>query len=347
MARPDDELPESIVFGGFRGMRNTVAAERLAAEELERAINVDIDDSGQVRRRRGYVLKDAADYHSVRTIGDKVFGVRNGTLGIIRPDYSFKTIYAAGTGPICYAEVNGDVYFSGEGVSGVINGEEEYTTWGGTDGQGQWVSPVINPTSTVGAISGKLLGDPPHASSIEPYKGRIYLAAGKTLWATELYQYHFVDKTKNFMQFEHDITLLMAMSDGIYVGTTGGLYFIHGVLGGFRLQMIITAAVLPGSGTLVPTDMVHPAARNGPVPAGDAALMTTSEGVVAGFDNGSCYNLTHDKVILPTGVSAAALYRQDQGANSYIAAVDSAGGPSANARIGDYVDAEIVRFQGG
>jgi hypothetical protein len=49
----------------------------------------------------------------------------------------------------------------------------------------------------------------------------------------------------------------------------------------------------------------------------------------------------------PAGVSAAALFRQDQGANSYIAAVDSAGGPSANARIGDYVDAEIRRFQGG
>jgi hypothetical protein len=30
------------------------------------------------------------------------------------------------------------------------------------------------------------------------------------------------------MQFEHEITLmLMAVADGLYVGTTGGLYFIR------------------------------------------------------------------------------------------------------------------------
>jgi hypothetical protein len=119
------------------------------------------------------------------------------------------------------------------------------------------------------------------------------------------------------------------------------------VLGSFQLSLISSAPVLPGSSVTAPTDLVHPAARNGPVPTGDAVLMMTGDGVLACFDGGTSYNLTQDRVILPTGISAAALFRQDLGANSYIAAVDSAGGPSANARIGDYVDAEIRRFQGG
>ena len=32
--------------------------------------------------------------------------------------------------------------------------------------------------------------------------GRIYLAAGKYLWATELYIFDYIDPTKNFLQFE-------------------------------------------------------------------------------------------------------------------------------------------------
>ena len=338
--------PESIVLSQFAGLKNTVSQERLQPNELERAINVDIDDVGQVRRRRGYTLKDAADYHSVKTVGGKTYGVRSGSLGIIRDDYSFTALQSAGAGAICYTEVDGDVYFSG-GISGVIAPDETVSPWGASD-QGTWVSPVIAPTDTLGAISGKLLGDPPKASAIEAYKGRIYLAVEKVLWATELYRYHYVDRTTNFMQFEHDITLLMAVGDGLYVGTIGGLYFIQGVFGKFQLTKINDDPVLPGSGQFVPAELVHPQGRNQPVPSGMAAVFMATCGIIAGFDGGTCYNLTYGTVVFPAGVSGASLFRQDQGANSYIAAVDSAGGPSANARIGDYVDAEIIRAsQGG
>jgi hypothetical protein len=345
---PPEELPESIVIRGFAGLKNTLAPERLGAEDLERALNIDLDDTGQPRRRRGYTLKDAASYHSIREIGGKVYGVRAGVLGIIRANYSFTALQTVGDLPVCYAEVNGDVYFSSAGGSGMIAQDETVSAWGSSNGQNQWLSPVIVPTNTLGAISGKLLGSPPVASSIEAYKGRIYLANEKVLWATELYLYHYVDKTKNYMSFEHDITLLMAVDDGIYVGTTGGLYFIKGTLGAFAVSQVSSGAVLPGSGVWVSADFVHPNARQAPMPTGQAAVMLTAEGVLVGFDGGTCYNLTHDRVVLPDGVSAAALYRQDQGVNTYVAAVDSAGGPSANTRIGDYVDAEIIRAsQGG
>lgn len=345
--RPPEELPESIILGAFRGLKNTVAPERLTGEELERALNVDLDDAGQLRRRRGYELKMGGSFHSLRDLGGKAYGVRNGTLGIIRPDYSFKTLYSVGTARVCYTMVGDEVFFSNDAASGVIEPSEFVSPWGATDGQGSWLSPVINPTDTLGAVRGKLLGDPPRATEIEAYKGRIYLAQGKTLWATELYQYHYVDRTKNFMQLEHEITLLMAMEDGLYVGTTGGLYFIQGVLGTFKLSMVAASPVLSGSGVRVPSDLVHPQAANQPIPTGEAAVFMTEDGICAGFDSGTCYNLTHGKVIFPQAISAAALFRQDSGANTYVAAADSAGGPSANARIGDYVDAEIRRFQGG
>jgi hypothetical protein len=64
---------------------------------------------------------------------------------------------------------------------------------------------------------------------------------------------------------------------------------------------------------------------------------------VLGLDGGQAYNLTQDRMVFPGGVGAAAIYREDQGLNSYLAVTNSGGGPAANARIGDYVSAEVVR----
>lgn len=345
MPQPDPNIPQTIVVGQFDGIKNTVAPERLGPSDLEKALNVDIDDAGQIRRRRGYDLKIAGAFHSIKgPLAGKVYGVKDGTLGIIRPGPSFFSLSVAiGTASVCYTEVNEEVYFSSRDASGVIAADETVSEWGHTDGQGTWLSPVYTPTDTLGEVAGTLLGDPPKATQIEAYKGRIYLAVGKVLWATELFRYHYVDRTKNFMQFEHDITLVAAVDDGLYVGTTGGLYFLQGVFGSFKLQQVISSPVLPGSGVIVPVELVHPQARNQAVPTGIAAVMMTNDGVVAGFDNGTCYNLTSGRVLFPAGVTAAGLFRQDQGANHYLAAVDSAGAPSANARIGDYIDAEIIR----
>lgn len=343
MPRPEEMLPETILLQAFMGLKNTVAPERLAPTDLERATNIDIDDTGQIRRRRGYDLKLAGSFHSVRDIAGKTYGVKDGSLGIVRADYSFSTLLAVGTAPVCYTEVDEKVYFCNASSAGVVEPNETISPWGATSGQGVWLSPVIDPTPTLGEVAGRLLGDPLRATQIEAYKGRIYLAVGKVLWATELFLYHYVDRTRNFMQFEHDIVMLQAVEDGIYVGTTGGLYFIQGVFGAFRLSQISSAPVVPGSGVRVPTDLVHPQARNGPVPTGEAAVLMTADGIVACFDSGSCFNLTHGRMVFPKGISSAALFRQQDGVNAYVAAVESAGGMTSTARIGDYVEAEIIR----
>lgn len=343
---PPDQPPESIVVGAFTGLKNTVSQERLQPTELERALNIDIDDSGQIRRRRGFDRKDTSSWHSVcGPLAGKTYGAKDGELGIIRADYSFSALgVTVGDAPVCYTVVDDDAYLSSRDAAKIIHADETVEEWGATAGQGLWLSPVQTPTDTLGAVAGALLGDPPKATSIEAYNGRIYLAAEKTLWATELFRYRYVDRTRAFMQFETAITLVRAVQDGLYVGTEGGLYFLGGArLGEFKLSQKTSAAVLPGSDVMVPTQLVHPQAANGPVPTGLALVCMTNDGVIAGFDSGSCYNLTHGRVEFPGGVSAAGLFREDQGVSSYVAAVDSAGGPSANARIGDYVEAEIVR----
>ncbi len=341
---PPSEAPESIILGAFKGLKNTVSSERLVGEELERALNIDIDDVGQVRRRRGYTLKVTGSFHSIQEINGDLYGVMDGTLGIIRPDYTFEPLaVSVGDTPVCYTNVGDTIYFSGSQAGTITNGV--LGQWGGTDGQGVWISPVQTPTDTLGAISGTSLQDPPLASELAAYNGRIYLAQDKTLWATQLFNYHYVDKTKNFMQFEQDITLLEAMTDGMYVGTKDGLYFLQGrALGEFKLTQVLDSPVLAGSAVWAPAELIHPQAVNAPMPTGPALLFMTEAGICAAFDGGTSYNLTQTEVIFPRAVTAAGLFRQDSGSNAYVVATDSEGGPSANARIGDYVDAEIVRF---
>lgn len=329
-------------------MRNTVSEERLQPSDLSAAVNVDIDDAGQLRRRRGYAQLDASSHHSLIEIAGTHLVVRDGMLGFLRAGSAFEALISVGDARLSYAHVGADIYFSSEDTNGKIVGGTAQP-WG-TQGQDRWISPVVTPTDTLGAISGKMLTAPPVATEIEHYKGRIYMGAGPLLWFTELYLYDLIDKNRNFIQLDDDITMIKVVDDGIYVGTTAQLLFLQGTAAkGLQRTVIADTPVIRGSAVTVPLSKIHPQARQGaPIPESDNPVFMTGSGICLGLAGGQVYNLTQDRMVFPDAQSAAALYREDQGSAGYIAVVDSGGSPSANARIGDYVEASIVRAsQGG
>lgn len=343
-SRPPDDAPESLVVGQFSGIRNTVSPERLRPGELESAVNVDLDDVGQVRRRRGYERRSTGRFHSLFHTGKHLLGVKNDELGIISLNgFTFTAIEAAGPSPISYTMVADTTYYSSAAVSGKIDASGARSDWG-APGNPLWLSPVVNPTVTLGEVRGQLLGAPPMATEIESWSGRIYMAHKRTLWATELFLYDYVDKTRNYLQFEDDITLVAATDNGLFVGTRSTISYLSGVFSeGLRLKHVASYGVVPGSLARVQADRVHPQARQSPMPDGQAVMFMTTQGICAGFDGGELYNITKGRVALPEAARVAALYREDSGGTTYVAAADSAGGPSANARIGDYVEARIIR----
>lgn len=348
MASAPPVPPTSIILSSFAGIRNTVSEERLKIDELAAAVNVDIDDAGQLRRRRGRVQVSSEPHHSLWAFPWMTVVVRSGVLGRLFPDYSFNPIVQVGPELLSYTSVGNMIYYSSAVTNGKISADGIPLTWG-EPGAGVWISPVVRPTETLGAIRGKQLTAPPNATIIEAYKGRIYMGNGPVVWATERWNYDKVDRVKNFLPFEADTTMIAAVDDGLYVGTTNELLFLQGTLeDGFKLTHIIQAGVVPGSYVVAPYSKTIPQARSGPVPEGSGPLFMTAAGIIVGMNSGNAFNLTQERMVFPEAVSAAALYREDQGANSYVAVANSAGGPAANARIGDYVDAEIVRAsQGG
>lgn len=341
--QPVDPMQDSVVLGQFTGLKNTVGSERLAPNELEKALNIDIDDVGQIRRRRGQTLVSSGNFHSVWSSRKVVYGVKNGALGIINPNYTFVQLMAgAGDAPISYLQLDDDVYFSSEDVSGIIRSNNTIAQWGAVSSEGTWLSPVVNPTETLNPTGGKLLGKPPMATSLAYLNGRIYLASKKVVWATELYMYNYVDKTRNFLPFEDTVTALASVTDGIYVGTRNDIWFLSGPLMEMR-RIPISGGIVPGSVVYTSPDALPTEVAQG---SRNAVLFITADGLCAGLDSGNVQSLTEGRFIFPDAVRYSALFREQDGVKQYIGVADSAGAPTSSARVGDYVDAEIRRFQG-
>jgi hypothetical protein len=343
------------VLSSWDGLKNTLQPERLGPKDLVRARNVVLDDSGQPSRRRGYTLKLPGNVHSLFTsYQGTVLGVVNSELSIINPDYSHQPLAFIGTDPaagmpgLAYAQVGDLVYYVGKIDRGLVSiPGRSWGPWGDPDDL--WLSPVVNPTETLPPVAGRLLKQPPHATNITYFNGRLYLGQGRTLWATELYLYNYVDATSGYKLFEADITLLGAVSDGVYVGTKDGLWFLTGpTFAEMKRVWALDAGVIPGSMVYIPGELGNPpqVPLTAVTPIESAIMFMTAKGACIGLDGGRVTNLTETKYSFPEAVGAAALYRQQDGVNQYIARLESGGSPAQSAAIGDYLDVTIIRGSG-
>lgn len=344
--------PESVVFDRFTGLKNTITDLRLKPAELSRGINIDLDDDGQAISRRGFVRKDTGSWHSLTSASNGlVLGVKDDILRAILPDYSTIDIrpiefaHESELGSLAYVQVQNDMYFSCEADSGIVDLTSlTARAWG--DGQDIFLSPVVNPTANLPAVRGRLLGKPPLATALALWNGRIWLAQGTLLWATELYNFNFVDRTQNWFQFESEITGIGAVNDGIYVGTANdGVWFVAGSLREAKRQQVMTASMIPGSLIVVPAELANPPRVD---PSGDAVIevavmFMTTRGICGGRNTGICYNLTEDSVVFPDAQQAAALYRFQDGVNQYVVVTDTGGSPASTARSGDHVDPALAQ----
>lgn len=361
---------DSIVIDKLDGLKNTVDLEKLLPSELAVGQNIDIDDRGEGHRRRGQTQQITADVHSLFTThGGKVFAVINNTLSLVNPDYSTVGIVNdMAHVPVAYVQVGGTLYFSSERNNGKIDLPSlTASPWGTVGGNGFWFSPVVHPGTpplappdgpnplvplvdpdlTLPPINGRLFGNPPMATSLTWFNGRIYLACGRTVWATELYLYDYVDKTKNFRQFEEAVTGLARVEDGVYVGSAAKLYFIGGKYGESETRVIAyDSAVTRGSMIQAAGDMLAPLARLRPeLPPRNqlCVLCRSANGILACFRGGEVFNLTRTSYLFPAAAKAATLFRVQDGMNTVVMSQDSEGTPAADARFSDHFDATIVR----
>lgn len=140
--------PASILIDGFTGLNNILPPENTNDDKLKVAQNVDITNNKEIVLRRGYVLRDSANYRSLWSNGSRLFAIRNDNLIELNTDFSVVQTFISGLdkNPIGFADIDGVIYFSSNTINGLID-YNGYRSWGL-----QWV----NPTPTLSVTSGTL-----------------------------------------------------------------------------------------------------------------------------------------------------------------------------------------------
>lgn len=108
---------------GFKGLRNTVPSESFEVGDLEAAPNVDLNDAGDIMRRKGNsVVKLAGSWHSVFASGGTCVGVQGATLYRINADYSTLALRTdmALNRYVSYSAIAGRIYYSNGAQNGII-----------------------------------------------------------------------------------------------------------------------------------------------------------------------------------------------------------------------------------
>lgn len=148
------------------------------------------------------------------------------------------------------------------------------------------------------------------------WRGRTLVAQGSVLYASVTNQWEAFDLRRDFKQVVGDITVLVPVENGIYVGTTDSLAFLAGVeWDRLQFRRVVDGAAVLGSGVSVRGELV----QQGEGGALGPAMLCIADGVVvAGFNDGDVRRITEGRY--RTAVTeVAATFRQVNGIPQYIA----------------------------
>jgi hypothetical protein len=287
-------------IGTVSGINNVADAARLKPDELVYANNIDISDKGKPSRRAGHVKKvtPAGSAHSMWGDNKMCFYVDNAILKRLHEDYTSTTMRTGVSDyPMSFTEVNDYYYYSNPAVIGYIY---------------QGVAGVFaTPTDDH-------LYAPKPGQHIEWYKGRLYVARNETLWYSNVNEPGVVDRRRNFIKFENEITMLQAVDDGFWI-TVGDInrqttYF----MGGAERENF-TLRRLAGYGCIEGTDVkIKDGSRIGEGLSGTVAMWTSDEGVCIGGNGGQFINITQGKYNISDERFGAGLFRDENGLAQYI-----------------------------
>lgn len=154
-----------VTVSSFAGVRNTLEPERLhvlptrdnPTTDLAAAVNVDIDNSGQIARRAGLTMKNAGAAHSLWARGDTALFVRGTSLNRLNANFSATPIATVTANlPVAYVAVNERIYWANGEETGVVErglsrswgidipAPPNLSTIGGTLAPGQYLSVVTH-----------------------------------------------------------------------------------------------------------------------------------------------------------------------------------------------------------
>jgi hypothetical protein len=281
-------MAEVIVLYKCTGLNNVVDPVRLqydskaGVSELSAAVNVDIDETGRVSRRKGYsLLRNDSNCHSLWSAGEDCFYVSGESLYRLNRDWTRVGI-RSGLTPglrVSFCKPFDKVYYSNGVENGYILRNVSYT----------WVGePYVGPT-TVWQISTV----PPLGHILEVFGSYLLIAQENILWYSLPFAFGWYVLSRDRVEFEGRITMVKGLDSGVWVSDLTGTYWLEGQLPEKWIRdKKSTSFAIEGTGTLTSTDIVG--SEKGGVE--QCVLWSSESGVHLGMDKGELVNLTVDKL---------------------------------------------------
>lgn len=292
------------IYRGSSGLNNKLDPTRIRFDpeagigELAIAVNIDIDGSGRISRRKGYDRVVSGSSHSLFPFGNICFVVVDGYLSILYPDFSYKAILKVSEGRMSYVAVGDRVYFANNKEKGYIE-EEEVFPWE----KGEYVGPDTT----------KVLYDPPVGHLLEVYNGSMYIAQERVLWYSEPFNYCAFELGKGYLLFSSRLTMLRAVKDGLFVSTEEATFFLSGVVPRELIQRkVADYSAIEGTDVLVEGSKIGRDELDKGILNERVAIWTSQEGICIGGPRGFFKNLTERKLTYSSAKEGAGLCIDDR-----------------------------------
>ena len=279
------------LFEGTTGLNDKVDAVRIKPEELSAAVNIDIDRTGRVSRRSGYVSVLAKAAHSIFPCGNYCLFVSGTDLCTLEPNYSWTAIRTVThDAKVDYYKLGDTVYYLNGREKGTVV-DKTYVAW---DGE-----------SYVGPDTTKTFSDPPIGTLLDLYNARMFIANDDVLWYSEPFAYAWVNLARGFIPMRGRLIMMRAVRDGIFVSTDSEQFFLGGKTPD-EMTMMKVAEYPAVARTVVRVSFSK--VGDGSM-SGLGLIWASTKGICLGSPSGEFKNISQDKIVFSSDAVGSGLIR--------------------------------------
>lgn len=300
---------------------------RVTSLECQDIINADVTNKNGLRRRQGYTLHTGGNVTAAWGNSRCAYCVIGGTLHSFSSGGIEPLVHPTSLGTTEFAAVNDVVVYSDAttlgviDLSGVVTEITKPEDWVSVETLETWVKDhypskldaqeVIETNAfKLPTIAGRRLCF---------YNGTLYLAVNNFVYRSDAFNVAKMDIRYNVVGgFPHDVTMLKAVANGIYVGTKEGCYF------------------LPGGGATFDTETGNMAKSFNCVRVSNSPVISNSgingiykdkavviwvgrdQGIFVGGESGEVILITEDTLALPPVEVQTVWFKPGEEGNKYV-----------------------------
>lgn len=305
---------------------------------LQEANNIDITDNFKVKRRNGFSSVDAGDFHSLWSTNDSqsAFTIKDGVLVHIDGDLNITQLSATvfGSSSVYFAETDNCIYASDgktiikitDGIVSILSGAGSY------DLTSRTLSPDDNEVR---------YDSPPAGILLSWMFGRLWSVTDKAIFYSRSYEAENFDLSKDYLDIQN-VTHILPVNDGIYIGTTTKVYFLAGGNPNLasNLKEVCSFGSVLGTGILVDATCFDLENVSGKI-----AIWESQQGKIIGLNTGSVLTTSSDRTSVPSADSGSMFIRENNGMSSLVSSLKTNGAYGSNMRATDYAEAEVIKQQ--